>query len=167
MSIVNELVYSLTEADWQVETVSNAGAVRDSSLPDALRSWKNPRTRGFFDFLTSVRYAFSSDSSAWLLSLADYTACGGKTSAWDEFRRISLGSAKNDFERQRIERFWNDHLPICMSVGGCYTHFSLCRDGSVVTGIEPEFENVSTVCDSFDQFVDLLASGNIDLGMAV
>ncbi|EAF5052010.1 hypothetical protein C2W34_08740 [Listeria monocytogenes] len=49
-----------------------------------------------------------------------------------------------------------------MSVGGCYEYYAITlKDGSVVHGSEPEFEESSIVADSFADFLLKIMAGEM------
>ncbi|HAA6465519.1 TPA_asm: hypothetical protein GFZ78_01130 [Listeria monocytogenes] len=51
-----------------------------------------------------------------------------------------------------------------MSVGGCYEYYAITlKDGSVVHGSEPEFEESSIVAESFADFLLKIKIGKIIL----
>ncbi|EHT9927417.1 SMI1/KNR4 family protein, partial [Listeria monocytogenes] len=56
----------------------------------------------------------------------------------------------------------NAHLPIMMSVGGCYEYYAIAlNDENVVHGSEPEFEESLVVADSFADFLLEIVTGEM------
>ncbi len=58
----------------------------------------------------------------------------------------------------------DEHLPIFLSLEGGYAYYAISmKDGSVVHGTEPEFEECETVADSFTDFMGKVTGGRIRL----
>lgn len=61
-----------------------------------------------------------------------------------------------------IKAFWAEHLPLLMSVGGHYEYVAYCKSGEnrgqYVQGTEPEFEQVTVVASSLNEFKSWLLS---------
>ncbi len=67
-------------------------------------------------------------------------------------------------DEAEIKSFWNEHLPICLSLKDGYSYYALClKDGTIVTGEEPEFEETTEVAPSFRDFLQMLCNGELDL----
>ena len=110
------------------------------------------------------RYALlcRADESVWFLSAADYAGTADSAFAWDEFKHLSLDAALDDEDRQGIHTFWDRHLPVLMSVAGDYEFLAIDQDtGAVVHGIEPEFEAVTVVADSWAGFCEAVIAGRV------
>ena len=59
-----------------------------------------------------------------------------------------------------IRDFWTEHLPIFMSLSDGYAYYAISmKDGSVVYGREPEFEECETAAPSFDAFMAQVVKG--------
>ena len=87
---------------------------------------------------------------------------GRQRLAWDEFKHLSLDAALDDEDRQGIHTFWDRHLPVLMSVAGDYEFLAIDQDtGAVVHGIEPEFEAVTVVADSWAGFCEAVIAGRV------
>ena len=78
---------------------------------------------------------------------------------------VSLDAAEGDNSwTAEIKSFWNEHLPICLSLKDGYSYYALClKDGTIVTGEEPEFEETTEVAPSFRDFLQMLCNGELDL----
>lgn len=78
---------------------------------------------------------------------------------------MSLEAAEGDENLENeVKQFWNSHLPIMMSVGGCYEYYAIAlNDGSIVHGSEPEFEESLVLADSFVDFLLKIEIGKIIL----
>ncbi|MBC1289841.1 SMI1/KNR4 family protein [Listeria welshimeri] len=81
------------------------------------------------------------------------------------FEQMSLEAAEGDKDLEnKVKLFWNAHLPIMMSVDGCYEYYAIAlNDGSVVHGSEPEFEESLVVADSFANFLLKIVAGEIGI----
>lgn len=114
------------------------------------------------DFLGRYALLCRADESVWFLSAADYAGTADSAFAWDEFKHLSLDAALDDEDRQGIHTFWDRHLPVLMSVAGDYEFLAIDQDtGAVVHGIEPEFEAVTVVADSWAGFCEAVIAGRV------
>ena len=62
-----------------------------------------------------------------------------------------------------IRQFWDNHIPILMSVKDGYRYLSIDLSpenyGKIYYGVEPEFEeSAEMVCDSFNHLLEMLSS---------
>ncbi len=113
----------------------------------------------YFHFLNSFKEIVSKDDKVWFVAIEDFNNESDIEFSWNEFETMSLDAYDDDKEElSRIRKFWNKHLPILMSVREYeYLAISLNKDhfGAIVHGAEPEFEEISLVCDSFEQLMEL------------
>jgi hypothetical protein len=148
--IHERLLARLAALGWTVERNAPAGAPAPA-LPAAHR-----------DFLDRYSLLCRADETAWFLSAADYAGMADSAFAWDEFKRLSLDAALDDEDRQAISTFWDRHLPVLMSVAGDYEFLAIDQStGAVVHGIEPEFEVVTVVADSWAGFCEAVIAGRV------
>lgn len=160
MSTVRQHVYSLTEADWVVDVYEKPSR----TVPECIRPWQNGSNRSYFDFIGSVSAATLEDGNTWLLCADDFNSDKQRAALkWDALRTLGMSAACDEEERQRIEGFWEQYLPICMSAGTINSFCALGKGGEVVIGYEPLYEEAKVISDSFDQFVDMLAAGEVYL----
>lgn len=86
---------------------------------------------------------------------------------WNEFEMISLEAALEDKDEEwadEIRAFWDNHIPIVMSVAGDYHYYAIgVKTGEVFEGWEPEFEDVQICAMSFTDFINKIVSGKIIL----
>lgn len=74
-----------------------------------------------------------------------------------------IGSRLVERENE-IKEFWNNHLPIIMSVKGDYSYYAISiMSGSIVQGEEPEFEECEIVADSFEEFLREIINEKISI----
>lgn len=115
---------------------------------------------GYLGFLSQFHSLSSEDESRWFLSLEDFAGVSDSAFAWNEFERISVDAAIDEQEAEEIRAFWQEYLPIAMSVAGDYQFIALSRrSGAVVHGVEPEFENVTTLAPSLESLMHDMIEG--------
>lgn len=121
----------------------------------------------FKAFLGMVDTLISSDEKAWFLSVNDYNGNSDLAFCWNEFEKLSLDSAETDNEwKQEITKFWDRYLPIIISVRGEYLYYAIdttSSNGAVVYGLEPEFEEVTEIANSFKEFLELIMKNIIEI----
>jgi len=160
MSTVRQHVYSLTEADWMVDVYERPCL----TVPECIRPWQTDCNRSYFDFIGAVSAATFEEGNTWLLCAEDFSENKQRAALrWDALRTMGISSAGDEKERRRIEDFWEQYLPICISAGTINSFCALGKNGEVVIGYEPLYEEAKVVSDDFDQFVDMLAAGEVYL----
>lgn len=111
----------------------------------------------YLAFVQSLDECFSADEQTWMLAPADFDIRLHQAWRHDEWEQLSLEAADEDAQMiAHIRRFWDDHIPICLSLVGGYSYYALRvgdKSGIVVSGHEPEFEDCSEVASSFTQFL--------------
>ncbi len=81
---------------------------------------------------------------------------------WNVFETISLEAAEDDLNWQKdIRLFWDNHLPIIMSVADTYSYYAMNLNGKIVFGMEPEFEEVKIIANSFEEFINKIMTNKI------
>jgi hypothetical protein len=146
--------------DWRITTArQDIGALPEDvtvryDMPDEYRG-----------FLAQVANCANFEETKWFLCLDDYLPKSEGSFHWNEFERISLEAAAGDDEWARsIRAFWDTHCPFFMAADGLYAYYAFdMQDGSVVSGNEPEFEDVKIVAKSFSDFLSKVVSGEIVL----
>ena len=90
---------------------------------------------------------------------------GDKAWQWNEWELLSLEAAGNDAAwKDEIRKFWDGHLPVFLSLESGYAYYAISiKEGSIVYGSEPEFEECQTVADSFENFMEKIISKKIRL----
>ncbi len=126
-------------------------------LPEELKlryPWLSPEVE---EFATHLGEACRGDEKLWLLTSLDFRGQSGYAFAWNEWERLSIESAQDDAEWiANIRAFWDDHLPIALSVDGGYEYYALRSDHTIVCGREPEFEETADFAHSFAEFLEKL-----------
>lgn len=119
------------------------------------------------EFLNCVRSCVSPGETTWFLCLDDFERQDEDSFRWNEWELISLQAAIDDQDTEwqsSIKAFWDNHLPICLSVKGGYGYYAIrLSDGVVVHGTEPEFEETREAAPSFVQFLEMICNGALVL----
>lgn len=141
--------WSVTEADETIGLPSHI-AKRYPNLPKALG-----------EIICGLKSCVSPDDKQWLLTSFDYAGKNDSAFKWNEFEIQSLEAAEGDAEWQKdIVAFWDQHLPISLSVRNGYEYAALCTEGDnkgkVVSGSEPEYEEVSIIAKDVLQYTESL-----------
>lgn len=158
-ALISRFYDALRKRGW---TVSRQDA-SSSKLPACISGRYHRIPAEWVKFLDSFSVCVSPDETAWFLCIDDFIRQGDDIFRWNEFELMSLQAAidDNDAEWQRsIVRFWDGHLPVCLSVAGGYAYYAVrMSDGAVVHGAEPEFEETSVIAPSFDRFIEMVCAG--------
>lgn len=122
----------------------------------------------WLQFTGTVSELCSRGEKTWFLCAADYDSRLDHTWRWNEWEQLSLDSAQgDDLWSGEIRAFWDNHLPIVMSLEGGYSYYAISMaDGCVVYGTEPEFEVCQPAASSFPQFLEQIMDGTIQLEKA-
>lgn len=158
--MINTFVKYMKENGWEVELyeepnmhLSNSITTRYTNIP---KEW--------LEFIKTVKSMMNAEETVWFLCADDYEMQSEDAFQWNEWERISLESAMGDNEwESRIRAFWDEHLPIIMSVKGGYSYYAVSmKDGMVVRGAEPEFEECEAVAASFTEFAEKVIKGKLN-----
>jgi len=159
--MVDVFLTYMKEKEWDVRLNEAQG----NSLPEVVKSRYANVPEQWQEFVQKVRCMVSVDETTWFLGAEDFELQGDKAFRWNEWELMSLEWAEGDTEWEKeIKNFWDGHLPIVMSVRNGYSYYAICmKDGSVVRGSEPEFEECEVVADSFMNFVDKIMEDGLQL----
>ena len=145
-------VLRLQRAGWLVSRADAAQMLPGQVL--ARYPWIPPRIQSF---LCAYAQICRADEKAWLLSAPDFNGTSRSAYRWNEWEVQSLDGAKRDPTwRQEIQAFWDEHLPIALSIEDGYSYHALRSDGSVIAGREPEYEEPRKVAGSYEEFLQQL-----------
>ena len=144
----------MRENDWKLE--EQAGHV--FRLPAAIASRYSRLPVSLVNFLSGLMSCADSSQTSWFLCQSDFEGTSNSAFRWDEWEHLSLEAANGDTKLiTEIRAFWNCHFPFLISVNSGYAFHAVCtaedRFGQIVEGHEPEFEEVSLVADSFENFL--------------
>ncbi|WP_405397578.1 hypothetical protein [Maribacter sp. Asnod2-G09] len=117
-------------------------------------------------FLKSFETIANSSDTAWFNSVQDFNEQSDNEYKWKEFEILSLEwSEDDDDELVNVAEFWNHHIPILLSVkdGFQFLAISLANEnyGEIVHGQEPVFEEVTKICNNFNELINLLANNKL------
>jgi len=149
----------LKSKGWSVELKQNGGV----NLGESFTS-RYPRVpEAYLKFLAHVASCANAADNVWFLCPDDYNGTSDVAFAWNEFEQLEVESAEGDDEALvEIREFWDRYLPFMLSVGGDYAFLALVVSGddygSVVDGYGPDFEGVTELAPSFEEFVRLHSS---------
>ena len=118
------------------------------------------------DFIQSFIICINGDNNLYFQLVEDYeNDCDDSAFRWNEFELISLEAAKGDEKwTADVKEFWDNYLPIVMSVGGDYHYYAIgIKTGEIFDGWAPEFEEPEIVAPNFTDFIDKIISGEIEL----
>lgn len=162
-NLVTRVCTALRRQGW---TVSGEDAA-PRQLPLCVSGrYHNPPAE-WVEFLNCVRSCVSPGETTWFLCLGDFERQDEDSFRWNEWELISLQAAIDDQDTEwqsSIKTFWDNHLPICLSVKGGYGYYAIrLSDGVVVHGTEPEFEETREAAPSFGQFLEMICNGALVL----
>lgn len=118
----------------------------------------------FLVFLQSIDICITPDEKSWFLCLNEYNGTSELAFRWDEIEKMSLIEGDNTYN-DSIIKFWNNHLPIALSVRNGYAYFAIDVGndfGSIIYSYEPEFEEPEKIASSFNEFLDLLMTNRVE-----
>jgi len=111
------------------------------------------------DFLSEVKELIRTDEKVWLLTSVEYAGESATAFAWNEWELLSIEAAGTDLNLiQKIRNFWDQHMPIALSMADGYSYYALRQDQTVVFGREPEFEETEFIANSYTEFLQKLDS---------
>lgn len=120
----------------------------------------------YIELLKRVKQLISPSEKTWFLCEDEYNGNSDIAFKWNEFELLSLEVAEDDDEwKSEIILWWDEKLPIVMSVDGGYSFYAidLNNKGTIVKGYEPEFEEVEEVASSIEEFFELIMSNKIEI----
>lgn len=159
--MIEKFLAYMKKCGWNIEIKEKQGF----DLPDTVKNRYENIPGGWFEFITTVQNIVSCDETTWFLCEDDYDSKGDKAFRWNEWELISLESIEDDTEwENEVKEFWNKHLPILLSVKEGYSYYAIAmKDGSIVKGNEPEFEECELVADSFEDFMKKIMNHEVQL----
>ncbi len=118
----------------------------------------------YLNFISKVTRCSNEAHTVWFNCISEYIGDSEIVFRWNEFEAMSLDAAEGDNDwKEDIKYFWNNNIPIIMSVENGYSYYALNNEGRVVYGFEPEFEEPQIIADSFDKFIKLVMDNEIIL----
>lgn len=152
--LIEKFITWAKSKDWTIEL-----AETPMNLPEKVTARYRNIPKEWLAFITNFADIVNSTDDMWFLTCENYLDC------CNDFENMSLEAADGDETwTAEIKAFWDNTFPIIMSVGGDYQYFAIePSSGKVVQGWEPEFEDVMYVAESFEEFLEKLVDGEIEL----
>jgi len=113
-------------------------------------------------FLKTYSLLTNQSDTTWFNSISDFNGTNVENDfKWNEFEIQSLEAFDGDAENQQVVKdFWNNHIPIILSVKNGYAYFAINVSeenfGEIYYGEEPEFEEAELVSNSFTSFIEAM-----------
>lgn len=151
-----------TAVNWRTETRSAAPDGKVIARSGRLSSRYHGLPEAYRRFLSRIGSCVHRSEAAWFLTLESFAGTSNEAFAWNEWEKISLDAALDESDRQSVQRFWDRHCPVLLSVASGYAYVALVGSGDgagrIVSGREPEFEEARPVCATFEEFLELCAA---------
>ena len=158
-NLVTRVCAALRQQGW---TVSGEDAT-PRQFPQCISGRYHTPPAEWVEFLNCVRNCVSPGETTWFLCLNDFERQDKDSFWWNEWELLSLQAAIDDQYAEwqnSIKAFWDNHLPVCLSVKGGYGYYAIrLSDGAVVHGTEPEFEETREAAPSFSRFLEMICNG--------
>jgi hypothetical protein len=151
---VTDFISELVKHGWHVKLRD-----KDDFDPQVLQTRYALIPDSYMQFLGNVVYCQNSEENVWFLSEDDFEGKSDSAFAWNEFELQSLECSLGDAQLiAEIKNFWDTHIPILISVKGYYSYLAIStlknEYGVVVEGSAPEYEEVTKLCDSFEELME-------------
>lgn len=158
---INDFVEYMKENGWNIELYET----QPPCLPKAITDRYGSIPEQWLEFISEIEYMTNADETMWFLCAEDFNVQGDVAFQWNDWEYISLEGAKDDEEWQaEIKKFWDSHFPIIMSVRDGYSYYAISMEnGSIVKGVEPEFEECWPVASSFVDFMEKIIKKQLRL----
>ena len=129
-------------------------------LPAPIKNIIDALPEIYIDFLKKFKLFENPSGQFWFLMLEDYEGTSDSEFLWNEFEKQSLDAALDKSDFDKISGFWQNHIPIAISVknGYAYLAIKICDidAGAIVCGNEPEYEEVVTISPSLASLFEML-----------
>lgn len=145
---IKELLTTFRLEQNETETFKETFLQRFTSIPNDYRN-----------FLNQFSLLVNKNETTWFNSISDFNETNNESEfKWNEFELISIAAFEDDpKEQDKIKLFWNNHLPIILSVQNGYSFFAIGTNnenfGKIYYGEEPEFEEVALIADDLKSFL--------------
>ncbi|MBP1994679.1 SMI1/KNR4 family protein [Paenibacillus eucommiae] len=159
---IGEFMIWANENGWDITKKSGFQLNLNSSIISRYKGIPNE----YLDFLSVVEKCITPNEKTWFICEDEFNNSSDIAFKWNEYELLSLEAAMDDYIwKSEITTWWDNHLPIVMSVDGGYSFYAidLTNDrGAIVRGYEPEFEEVEKVASTLEQFFELIMSNSIE-----
>ncbi len=145
---------------WDIAKKSGLQLNLDSSIIARYKEIPNE----YLEFLSVVEKCVTPNETTWFICENEFNNSSDIEFKWNEYELLSLEAAMEDAVwKSEITAWWDNHLPIVMSVEGGYSFYAIdLTSGAIVRGYEPEFEEVDKVANNLEEFLGLMMSNSIE-----
>lgn len=137
------------------------------NLSSSIRSRYKEIPHEYVTFLSVIEKCVTPNEKTWFICEDEFNNSSDTAFKWNEYELLSLEAAAGDLIwRSEITAWWDNYLPIVMSVNGGYSFYAIDvthNRGAIVRGNEPEFEEVEKVASTFEEFLALIMSNSVEL----
>lgn len=157
---IGEFMVWATENGWDITKKSGLQLNLDSSIIARYKEIPNE----YLEFLGVVEKCVTPNEMTWFICENEFNNSSDMEFKWNEYELLSLEAAMDDaIWKSEITTWWDNHLPIVMSVEGEYSFYAIdLSNGAIVRGYEPEFEEVDKVANNLEEFLGLMMSNSIE-----
>ncbi|QNK59200.1 SMI1/KNR4 family protein [Paenibacillus sp. PAMC21692] len=159
---IGEFMIWANDNNWDITKKSGHQLNLDSSIISRYHEIPNE----YLDFLTVVKRCITPDEMTWFICEDEFNNSADTEFKWNEYELLSLEAAMDDDRlKSEITAWWDNYLPIIMSVNGGYSFYAIdltIEKGAIVRGYEPEFEEVEKVANTLEEFFELIMANSIE-----
>ena len=154
-------IHQLRVAGWSCRWRELSGSSANvEDLPHDVRQRYPWLPEDYLGFVRGLLLCADANDTRWILTPHDYVAGDERVYSHDEWEKLSLEACGDDEGTvRRVSDFWDGHFPFFMDVSDGYAFHAIRvtdRSGVIVSGKEPEFEEVQVVANSFTDFLGQL-----------
>jgi len=157
---IGEFIVWANDNGWDIAKKSGLQLNLDSSIIARYKEIPNE----YLEFLSVVEKCVTPNETTWFICENEFNNSSDIEFKWNEYELLSLEAAMEDAVwKSEITTWWDNHLPIVMSVEGGYSFYAIdLTNGAIVRGYEPEFEEVDKVANNLEEFLGLMMSNSIE-----
>ncbi len=157
---IGEFMVWANDNGWDIAKKSGLQLNLDSSIIARYKEIPNE----YLEFLSVIEKCVTPNETTWFICENEFNNSSDIEFKWNEYELLSLEAAMEDAVwKSEITAWWDNHLPIVMSVEGGYSFYAIdLTNGAIVRGYEPEFEEVDKVANNLEEFLGLMMSNSIE-----
>jgi len=157
---IGEFIVWANDNGWDIAKKSGLQLNLDSSIIARYKEIPNE----YLEFLSVVEKCVTPNETTWFICENEFNNSSDIEFKWNEYELLSLEAAMEDAVwKSEITAWWDNHLPIVMSVEGGYSFYAIdLTNGAIVRGYEPEFEEVDKMANNLEEFLGLMMSNSIE-----
>ncbi|RED83195.1 SMI1/KNR4 family protein [Cohnella phaseoli] len=157
---IGEFMVWANDNGWDIAKKSGLQLNLDSSIIARYKEIPNE----YLEFLSVIEKCVTPNETTWFICENEFNNSSDTEFKWNEYELLSLEAAMEDAVwKSEITAWWDNHLPIVMSVEGGYSFYAIdLTNGAIVRGYEPEFEEVDKVANNLEEFLGLMMSNSIE-----